>query len=118
MKDAHHREVAETPRRRARNLRRESTDAERAIWRILRDRRLCGFKFRLQAPFKNYVLDFVCYEHRLVIEIDGGQHAESQRDRRRDEALAVAGFTVVRYWNSDVLKNREGVTVDLLNRLR
>ena len=118
MKGAHHHEVAETLRRRARNLRRESTDAERAMWRILRDRRLTGFKFRRQVPFKKYVLDFVCYERRLIIEVDGGQHAESQRDHRRDEVLAAAGFTVVRYWNSDVLTNHEGVTIDLLNRLR
>jgi very-short-patch-repair endonuclease len=117
MKGVHHHEVSEALRHRARNSRHQSTDAERAMWRILRDRRLTGFKFRRQVPFKNYILDFVCYEQRLIVEIDGGQHADSQRDRHRDAVLAAADFSTVRYWNSDVLKNREGVTIDLLNRL-
>ena len=88
------------------------------MWRILRDRRFTGFKFRRQVPFKGFILDFVCYERLLIVEVDGGQHSESQRDRRRDAALAAAGFMIVRYWNNDVLKNSEGVTTDLLNRLR
>ncbi|MEX2127478.1 MAG: DUF559 domain-containing protein [Xanthobacteraceae bacterium] len=118
MNRPRHREVPSRRRSNARKLRRELTDAERALWRLLRDRRLAGYKFRRQTPFKNYILDFVCYERRLVIEVDGGQHVDSQSDRVRDADLASEGFTVVRYWNSDVLANAEGVLVDLLARLR
>jgi very-short-patch-repair endonuclease len=93
------------------------TDAERALWRLLRDRRLAGYKFRRQVPFQNFVLDFVCYDRRLVVEADGGQHANSPRDRERDAALERDGFAVARYWNNDILVNAEGVLLDLLNRL-
>ncbi len=74
------------------------------MWRLLRGRRLAGFKFRRQAPFQNYILDFVCFDRKTVIEIDGSQHFESARDRRRDAALAAEGFRVLRYWNHDVLQ--------------
>jgi very-short-patch-repair endonuclease len=94
------------------------TDAERALWHLLRDRRLAGFKFRRQSPFKNYVLDFVCFDRKLVVELDGGQHSGSRSDQIRDAVLAADGFMVVRYWNNDVLRNAEGVLVDLLSRLR
>lgn len=80
-------------------MRREATDAEAAMWRLLRDRRLSAFKFRRQVPFKTYILDFVCFEKRLVIEIDGSQHAESGTDATREAALATQGFRIARYWN-------------------
>ena len=81
------------------------------------DRRLDGIKFRRQVPFKSYTLDFVCFEQKLVVEVDGGQHGNSQTDRSRDALLRAEGFQVARYWNNDVLRNPEGVLTDLLNRL-
>ncbi|MCK1709835.1 MULTISPECIES: DUF559 domain-containing protein [unclassified Bradyrhizobium] len=100
----------------ARNMRREPTDAEAAMWRLLRERRLSAYKFRRQVPFKNYILDFVCFEKRLVIEIDGSQHAESQRDAARATALASEGFQTARYWNN-VLQQPMAVQEDILAKL-
>jgi very-short-patch-repair endonuclease len=97
-------------------MRRISTDAERKVWFLLRDRRLDGIKFRRQVPFKNYILDFVCFERKLVVEVDGGQHS-AETDRSRDALLRREGFQVVRYWNNDVLRNPEGALSDLLDRL-
>jgi len=98
-------------------MRREPTDAEAAMWRLLRERRLSAFKFRRQVPFKNYILDFVCFEKRLVIEIDGSQHAESQGDATREAALAAEGFQTARYWNNDVLQQPVAVQEDILAKL-
>jgi very-short-patch-repair endonuclease len=98
-------------------MRRISTDAERKLWFLLRDRRLDGIKFRRQVPFGPYILDFVCFERRIIIEVDGGQHAASTTDVARDARLRSEGFQIVRYWNNDVLKNPEGVLTDLLERL-
>ena len=92
---------------RARRLRREGTDAERIVWRILRDRQL-GAKFRRQHPVGPYVVDFFCDEHRLVIEVDGGQH-RPEVDRRRTEYLEANGMRVMRFWNNEVIENLEGV---------
>jgi len=78
---------------------------------------LDGIKFRRQVPFGPYILDFVCFERRLVIEVDGGQHAESSVDAARAARLRTEGFEIVRYWNNDVLRNPEGVLTDLLARL-
>ena len=94
----------------AKNLRRKSTDAERLLWKCLRAKQLEGLKFRRQQPIGNYIVDFVCFEKQLVIEIDGGQHAiERTRDSERDTWLNAEGFKVLRFWNTDVLKNMEGV---------
>lgn len=112
-----HRPVAEHLRQFAKNMRHEPTDAEAAMWRLLRERRLSAFKFRRQVPFKNYILDFVCFEKRLVIEIDGSQHAESKRDAVREAALSAEGFSVARYWNNDVLKQPTSVQEDILAKL-
>jgi very-short-patch-repair endonuclease len=98
-------------------MRSEPTDAEATMWRLLRDRRFSQFKFRRQVPFQNYILDFVCFERRLVIEIDGSQHAEATSDTARDQALAKEGFRVVRYWNNDVLQRRTDVLEDILSKL-
>lgn len=94
---------------RARAFRRASTDAEKRLWRHLRDRKLAGAKFRRQVPFGPYVADFVCLEARLIVEVDGGQHADSERDAARTRFLESQGFRVLRFWNSDVLANVEGV---------
>ena len=93
----------------ARALRRNSTNTERMMWRLLRDRRLHGVKFRRQVPIGPFVADFASIEHRLVVELDGGQHAESGADVRRDNFLTVEGWRVMRFWNNDVMTNREGV---------
>jgi very-short-patch-repair endonuclease len=98
-------------------MRRIATDAERKLWFLLRDRRLDGIKFRRQVPFGPYTLDFVCFERGLVVEVDGGQHAESESDVKRDAYLRAEGFRTVRYWNTDVLKNPDGVLTDLLAQL-
>jgi very-short-patch-repair endonuclease len=113
----HHQIVKPTQRKNARVMRRIATDAERKLWLLLRDRRLDGLKFRRQAPFGPFILDFVCLDRKLVLEVDGGQHGESARDEARDVHLRAEGFQIVRYWNNDVLKNPEGVLTDLLARL-
>jgi 2-isopropylmalate synthase len=97
----------------ARALRRNSTDAEQIMWRLLRDRRLSGMKFRRQVPIGPFIADFASVEHRIVVELDGGQHAESTYDRRRDHFLRADGWRVVRFWNNDVMKNRDGVLQNL-----
>jgi very-short-patch-repair endonuclease len=98
-------------------MRRDATDAEAVMWRILRDRRFQAVKFCRQVPFQNFILDFVCFERRLVVEIDGSQHADSKSDERRDAILAREGFRVARYWNNDVLQRRSAVMEDLLAKL-
>ena len=117
MTESHHQSVAKCARRNARAMRQSSTDAESVMWRMLRDRRLGTAKFRRQAPFQNFILDFVCFERRLVVEIDGSQHADSKRDEKRDAALAKEKFRIARYWNNDVLQRREAVLEDLLAKL-
>lgn len=92
-------------RRIARTLRTHSTDAERKLWRHLRLRQLDGWRFRRQHPLGNYVVDFVCLDRRLVVEVDGGQHVNSNADRRRDENLQRQGFRVLRFWNTEILCN-------------
>ncbi len=94
---------------RARQLRAAMTDAERLLWRCLRMRRLGGHRFRRQVPVGPYIADFACLAARLVVEVDGGQHAGAHHDRRRDEYLRAQGFRVLRFWNHDVLGNPEAV---------
>jgi very-short-patch-repair endonuclease len=98
-------------------MRRDATDAEAAMWRLLRDRHFSQVKFRRQVPFQNYILDFVCFERRLIVEIDGSQHLDSKRDEKRDSVLASEGFQVIRYWNNDVLQRRNSVLEDLFAKL-
>jgi very-short-patch-repair endonuclease len=94
---------------RARRLRRASTDAEKALWHKLRSRSLDGFKFVRQDSIGTYTVDFICREKRLVIEVDGGQHADSPRDLIRDKWLVDHNYRVLRFWNNDVLGNMTGV---------
>jgi very-short-patch-repair endonuclease len=98
-------------------MRHEPTDAEAAMWRLLRHRQLSAFKFRRQVPFKNYILDYVCFDKRLVVEIDGSQHADSQSDTMRTAALISEGFQIARYWNNDVLQQPAAVLEDILAKL-
>ena len=100
---------------RARNLRRQSTDAERLLWRHLRDRELAGLKFRRQRPLGNFIVDFVCLEQRLIVEVDGGQHAtQRQKDAHREAFLKRQGYRVLRFWNNEVLSNTEGVLEEIV----
>jgi very-short-patch-repair endonuclease len=103
---------------RARELRSRLTDAERKLWYALRDRRFANFKFRRQVPVGPYVADFLCYEARVVIEVDGGQHADSASDARRDQWFAANAFCVLRFWNNDVLSNLDGVMTVVADALR
>ena len=91
------------------------TDAEQAMWRILRSRQLAGFKFRRQHPIGPFVVDFVCLEYKLVLELDGGHHAMQQEaDAERTSYLQHLGFRVLRFWNNEVLTEMEGVAERVL----
>lgn len=96
---------------RARELRRNPTDAERRLWHRLRQRNAGGYKFRRQFPVGPYFADFACIERHLVVEVDGGQHAEKQAayDRKRDAWLAAHGWRVLRVWDHDVLQRVDAV---------
>ena len=102
-------------RERARRLRRDSTEAERRLWKHLRDRQVAGAKFRRQVPIGPYVVDFVCFEAKLIVEVDGGQHAAPGVDIARTTLLKTEGYRVLRVWNSDVFENIDGVvsTIEL-----
>lgn len=97
-------------RERARELRGDQTDAERALWRRIRGRQVAGAKFRRQQPLGPFITDFCCLEARLVIELDGGQHAEQARaDGARTTFLEREGYRVLRFWNNDVMGNMDSV---------
>jgi len=85
------------------------TLAERRLWSMLRDRRMPVAKFRRQHVIAPYIVDFACLERSLIIEADGGQHADSKSDQQRDDYLRRRGFCVLRFWNNDVLENPGGV---------
>ena len=87
---------------RAQELRRSSTDAERKLWGALRNRRLNGLKFTRQMPVLEYFADFVCRERKLIVELDGGQHADSPHDGERDRRLVAEGYRVLRFWNGEL----------------
>ena len=94
----------------ARELRRNQTDVEKKLWYILRDRRLMKYKFVRQKVIGSYIVDFVCREYKLIVELDGGQHAEQLHyDEKRDSYLTAAGYKVLRFWNDEVIENSEGV---------
>ena len=97
-------------KQRSRKLRKEMTDAERKLWNILRNKQLAGYKFRRQHPFGKYVLDFVCLESGLAIEVDGGHHQENEvYDRERTLWLEQHGLKVLRFWNNEVLSHFDEV---------
>jgi len=103
------REQRKLLRERAREMRSKPTDAERRLWSMLRDRRMPVFKFKRQCVIDPYIVDFVCFECRLIVETDGSQHADNHYDQRRDRYLRSEGFSVLRFWNNDVLHNPAGV---------
>src|SRR5271170_7338305 len=110
---------ASPPHETARRLRRDQTDAEQKLWSGLRANRLDGLGFRRQFPIGNFIVDFCCREQRLVVEVDGGQHMdEAEADQKRTELLEARGYLVLRFWNSEVLSNIDGVLEEILNVLR
>jgi len=103
----------------AKQLRKQSTDTERLLWQYLRNKQLKGLKFRRQQPIGNYIADFVCFEKKMIIELDGGQHTISkhrQRDIKRDEWFERQGYKILRFWNNEVLTNIEGVLEEIMER--
>ena len=108
-------------RSRAKTLRRTMTEAEIILWSRLRRGLLNGYHFRRQHPVGPFIADFACTSARLVIELDGGQHAElahAAADTRRTKTLESAGFTVVRFWNDDVLARTDQVLEEILRVAR
>jgi very-short-patch-repair endonuclease len=103
----------------AKNLRKQSTDTEQALWRHLRAKRLHGFKFKRQQPIGNYIVDFVCFERKVIIELDGGQHAQEdqmRKDQERDNWFKRQGYEVLRFWDNEVLKNTRGALEVILEK--
>lgn len=102
----------------ARILRKRSTNAEKLLWQKLKSRQLEGYKFRRQQPVGPYIVDFVNFGKRIVIELDGGQHAiKEESDKKRDAWLKTEGFQVLRFWNNEIFKNLESVVGVIRNRL-
>ena len=109
-----HHEPPEQHRRHARSMRKDGTKGEAILWSQLKDRRIGGIKFRRQVPLKGYIVDFISFEARLIIEVDGSQHAESTADRVRDEAFAADGFVTLRFWNDEVEQSLDLVVRKIL----
>jgi len=101
-----------------RKLRRQPTEAEERLWYHLRARRLGGFKFRRQHPLLRHAGDFCCEEARLIVEVDGGQHAESECDLVRTASIEAAGYQLIRFWNHEVLAETDAVLEAILEALR
>lgn len=105
--------------RRARILRKNTTDTENRLWSRLKQRQIKGYKFRRQFPVGTYIADFVCLEARLIIEVDGGQHAEQrEKDELRDKWLVSQNFRVLRFWNNDVLRETDAVVEAIVQALK
>ena len=101
----------------AQRMRHNPTDAERKLWSILRAKRLNGWKFNRQEQLDHYLVDFVCFKARLIVEADGSQHAESLADEARTSCLEGQGFRTLRFWNHDILTNPDGVATAILAAL-
>ena len=94
----------------AQNLRNNPTDVERLLWQRLKSSQVEGIKFRRQQVLENFIVDFVSFEKKIVIELDGGQHAETiEKDKRRDDCLIMNGYKVLRFWDNEIIQNMEGV---------
>jgi very-short-patch-repair endonuclease len=107
-----HTPVPDRNRRNAKAMRRVMTDAELKLWNELRAHRLMGLGFRRQVPIAGYIVDFACSEKRLIVELDGSQHAEAERaiaDSARSKRLEQDGWTILRFWNDDVLRDIDNV---------
>ncbi|WP_029057388.1 endonuclease domain-containing protein [Stappia stellulata] len=113
-----HRDVSRSLRANARSLRKTMTPAEKKLWAVLRGHRLDGIAFRRQMPIAGYIVDFAAPSHKLIVELDGSQHGEAaglDADRLRDARLAELGWTVLRFWNRDVLDELDGVCRKILD---
>ncbi|HEV7291171.1 MAG TPA: endonuclease domain-containing protein [Devosia sp.] len=98
-------------------LRANMTDAERKLWARLRNRQFLGFKFVRQHPVGPYIADFACRDADLIVELDGGQHADNREDLLRTQALREHGYSLIRFWNDEVLTNIDGVLTVLMEHL-
>ncbi len=106
---------------RSKNLRKNSTDAEKFLWSLLRDKRFMGFKFRRQHVIDGYIIDFFCTEENVGIELDGGQHNQTDAisyDNKRTEVLARIGIRIIRFWNNDVINKTSEVLESLVDFLK
>lgn len=102
----------------ARELRRQATDAEKLLWHYLRARRLAGYKFRRQVVIEPYIVDFVCFGSKLIVEADGGQHIEkAEYDAKRTFFLQSMGYEVMRFWNHEILRDINVVLEQIHRRL-
>ncbi|MDD5465772.1 MAG: DUF559 domain-containing protein [Candidatus Omnitrophica bacterium] len=101
----------------AKRLRNNPTEAEKYLWYMFRNKNL-GVKFRRQTVIGKFIVDFVCFENKLIVEIDGGQHAQSEYDSARDQWLREQGFKILRFWNHDVLGKRDGVLQKIVEHLK
>jgi very-short-patch-repair endonuclease len=109
-----HRLMPPVRRKFARSMRADATKAENMLWQALRNRQLEGLKFKRQVPLGGYNLDFVCFGAQLIVEVDGGQHAESKRDLERDGYFESQGFKTLRFWNDEVERNLDGVCLSII----
>jgi very-short-patch-repair endonuclease len=96
------------------HLRSNATNAERIVWSMLRAGRLGGLKFKRQMQLGPYIVDFVCFDEKLIVEVDGSQHAESQKDAQRDAYFVEAGYRTLRFWNNEAMSNRDGLAKAIL----
>jgi len=104
---------------RQRELRRNATEVEKRLWSRLRNRQLDGIKFRRQTPIGRYIVDFVSESEKLIVQLDGGQHAQqTEADAERTQALESMGYIVIRFWNNEVIENIDGVLMEILNTAR
>ena len=112
-----HQTVSEFSRTNARNMRKSMTDAELKLWNELRAHRLMGLGFKRQVPIGKFIVDFACVKYRLIIELDGSQHANEGHivyDQQRTAFLREQGWLVIRFWNDDVIKDVDGVCQHIL----
>ncbi|CAH0340191.1 endonuclease domain-containing protein [Rhizobium sp. CECT 9324] len=112
-----HMPIPPARRANARRMRKAMTDAESRLWNAIRAHRLMGLSFRRQMPIAGYIVDFACPDHRIIVELDGSQHADENAahyDRMRTARLEADGWTVLRFWNDDVLRDIEGVCLHIV----
>ncbi|EAV46350.1 hypothetical protein SIAM614_10988 [Stappia aggregata IAM 12614] len=113
-----HQSVSKQLRSNAKRLRSQMTDAEKKLWHVIRAHRLEGISFRRQMPIEGVIVDFAAPAHRLIMELDGSQHAELQgqvRDIARDRKFRALGWTTLRFWNAEVMQDLDGVCRKILN---